>query len=113
MEFDRKDQVKLKLFNLINLPIMQFSENQQLCGGVFKILYHLLASESSPAPALKRWDEIPPSIQAKLLGNVWCGICSKTVHIIVESGSIKNKDLIITGRYADCGGPVARLIEGD
>jgi hypothetical protein len=49
MEFDRKDQVKLKLFHLINLPIMQFSENQQLCGGVLKILYHLLGFRISPS----------------------------------------------------------------
>jgi hypothetical protein len=65
------------------------------------------------APALKRWDKIPPSMQAKLLGNVWCGACSKTVYILVESGRIKNIDLILTGRCADCGGPVSRLVEGD
>ena len=65
------------------------------------------------APALKRWDKIPSSIQAKLLGNIWCGACSKAVYILVESGRIKNNDLILTGRCADCGGRVGRLIEGD
>jgi hypothetical protein len=64
-------------------------------------------------PALKRWDKIPPSMQAKLLGNVWCSACSKAVSILVESGRIKNNDLILSGRCADCEGPVARLIEGD
>jgi hypothetical protein len=65
------------------------------------------------APALKRWDKIPASMQAKLLGSVWCSACSKAVYIIVESGKIKNNNLILTGRCADCGGQVARLIEGD
>jgi hypothetical protein len=65
------------------------------------------------APSLKRWDTIPKSMQAKLLGNVWCGACSKQVYIIVESGKIKNNDLILTGQCAECGGPVARLVEGD
>jgi hypothetical protein len=64
-------------------------------------------------PALKRWDKIPTSMQAKLLGNVWCGACSNTVYILVESGRIKNNKLILTGRCAECGGPVGRLIEGD
>jgi hypothetical protein len=65
------------------------------------------------ASALKRWDTIPKSIQVKLLGSVWCGACSKTVYIIVESGRIEKNDLILSGRCAECGGPVARLVEGD
>jgi hypothetical protein len=65
------------------------------------------------APARKRWDKIPTSTQAKLLGNVWCGACSKAVYIVVESGRIKNSDLILSGRCADCGGTVARLVERD
>jgi len=65
------------------------------------------------APALKRWDVLTPSTQAKLLGNVWCGACTKAVYILVESGRIENNDLILTGRCADCGGQVARLIEGE
>jgi len=65
------------------------------------------------APARKRWDKIPPSKQTKLLGNVWCGACSKTVYILVESGRIRKNDLILTGQCADCGGRVARLIEGE
>jgi hypothetical protein len=64
------------------------------------------------APAHKRWDELTPSTQAKLLGNVWCGACTKAVYILVESGRIENNDLILTGQCADCGGPVARLREG-
>jgi hypothetical protein len=65
------------------------------------------------AESAKRWDKIPTSTQAKLLGNVWCGACSKVVYILVESGKIKNNDLILTGRCADCGGSVGRLVEGD
>ena len=63
--------------------------------------------------ALKRWDQLGSQIQAKLLGNVWCGTCRKTVCIIVESGRIEKKDLILSGRCAECGGRVARLIEAE
>ncbi len=63
--------------------------------------------------ALKRWDELDSATQAALLGNVWCGTCSKAVHIFVQSGRIENKDLILTGRCAHCGDDVARLVEGE
>ena len=63
------------------------------------------------AAALSRWDQLGSKTQALLLGNVWCGACRTSVHIIVESGRIEKSDLILTGRCADCGGPVARLIE--
>jgi len=63
--------------------------------------------------ALKRWDQLGLQIQAKLLGNVWCGACRKTVHIIVESGKVERKDLILSGRCAECAGSVARLIEAE
>ncbi len=38
--------------------------------------------------ALKRWDSIDPSIQDKLLHNVWCGSCRKAVYINVKSAII-------------------------
>lgn len=63
--------------------------------------------------ALRRWDAIEPSIQGKLLGNVWCSACRKAVYINIESAGIERKDLILTGTCAECGGPVARLIEGE
>jgi hypothetical protein len=66
----------------------------------------------SPA-ALKRWDELGSSTQAKLLGNVWCGACRKAVHISVESARVERGNLILTGRCAECEGNVARLIEGE
>jgi hypothetical protein len=63
--------------------------------------------------ALKRWDAIDPSIQDRLLHHVWCGSCRKAVYINIESARIERKDLILTGTCAECGGPVARLIEGE
>jgi hypothetical protein len=63
--------------------------------------------------ALKLWDEIDPSIQGKILGHVWCGSCRKSVYINIESARIEKKDLILSGTCAECGGPVARLLEGE
>jgi hypothetical protein len=63
----------------------------------------------SPA-ALKLWDQLDSSTQAKLLGNVWCAACRKTVHIIVESARLE-KGLLLEGLCAECGEHVARLID--
>jgi DNA-binding transcriptional regulator PaaX len=63
--------------------------------------------------ALKRWDSIDPLIQDKLLHNVWCGSCRKAVYINIESAIIERKDLVLMGTCAECGGLVARVIEGE
>ncbi len=63
--------------------------------------------------ALERWDELGTEWQARLLGNVWCGSCGTMVYIIVESARIEKKDLILSGRCAECGGEVGRLVEGE
>jgi len=62
--------------------------------------------------ALKRWDAIDPTMQAELLCSVWCGNCRKAVHILVRSARIDKKDMMLTGRCAQCDYHVARLIEG-
>ncbi|NTU52811.1 MAG: hypothetical protein HGA97_03740 [Chlorobiaceae bacterium] len=63
--------------------------------------------------ALKRWDAIDPTIQGKILSNVWCRSCRKAVYINIESARIETKELILSGTCADCGGTVARLIESE
>lgn len=49
----------------------------------------------------------------KLFGNVWCGSCRKVVYINIKSARIEREDLIPCGACAECGGLVARLIEGE
>lgn len=77
------------------------------------MIKHLPDRNCFSAAALKRWDRLSPQIKAMLLGNVWCRACGTEVSIIVESGRIEKKDLIMSGRCATCGGPVARLIESE
>jgi hypothetical protein len=60
--------------------------------------------------ALKRWDEIDPLIQVKILYHVWCVSCRKGVYINIESARIESNDLNLTGTCAVCGGPVVRLL---
>jgi hypothetical protein len=69
-------------------------------------------SRFTPA-ALKRWDEIDPLNQGKILGNVLCSTCRKAVYINIESARIERKDLILSGTCTVCGGPVVRLLEGE
>jgi hypothetical protein len=77
------------------------------------MIKHLPDRNCFSSTALKRWDQLSPQIKAMLLGNVWCKSCRTEVCIIVESGRIEKKDLILSGRCAECGGKVARLIEAE
>ena len=61
--------------------------------------------------AKARWDRIGKENQARILVNVWCGNCRRSVHIVVDSGKLENKFLILRGRCNNCNGPVVRVIE--
>ena len=62
-------------------------------------------------PARKHWESIPPDIRRQLLANVWCGACCREVTITNFTGAIRNGDLLLVGRCAECHGDVARVIE--
>jgi len=38
--------------------------------------------------AKTRWNSIEKKNQARILTNVWCGNCRRSVHIIVDSGKM-------------------------
>ncbi len=74
-----------------------------------------MAGESLPnftRLARQRWESIPADIRQRLLSNVWCGQCRHEVTITNFSGTIKNGNLLLVGKCAECHGDVARLIEG-
>jgi len=65
-------------------------------------------------PQAKRaWEEIPKEFRMKILNNVWCGSCRKTVNIAIEKMSLSTGMLKLDGKYMTCDGPVCRVIERD
>ncbi|MCK2087507.1 hypothetical protein MXC99_04880 [Thauera aromatica] len=63
-------------------------------------------------PARQRWESIPTDIRQRLLSNVWCGCCSHETTITDFSGTIRNGNLLLVGKCAQCHGDVARVVEG-
>ncbi|MFK7824500.1 MAG: hypothetical protein AB8G05_10095 [Oligoflexales bacterium] len=63
--------------------------------------------------AQERWDKIPSEVRMKILNNVWCGNCRKSVNIDVDKMSTDKFGLILNGKCMNCDGPVARVIEKD
>lgn len=63
-------------------------------------------------PARQRWESIPADIRKRLLSNVWCGGCRHEVTITNFTGAIKDGDLLLVGKCAECHGDLARVIEG-
>lgn len=60
--------------------------------------------------AHQRWESIPEDIRQRLLANVWCRQCRHEVTITNFSGTIKEGDLLLVGKCAQCNGDVARVI---
>ena len=59
------------------------------------------------------WDTIPQQAQEQILQNVWCVHCSGATTITDLKGTVEKGDLILRGSCTNCGGEVARLIEGE
>lgn len=74
-----------------------------------------MAVESLPnftRPARQRWESIPSDIRQRLLANVWCEHCRHEVMITNFTGTIKDGNLLLVGKCAECYSDVARVIEG-
>ncbi len=63
-------------------------------------------------PARRRWNSISADIRQRLLANVWCGNCRHEVTITNFTGAIRDDNLLLVGKCAECKGDVARVIEG-
>lgn len=61
--------------------------------------------------ALQRWESIPVDMRQRLLANVWCAHCRHEVTITNFSGTLKDGNLLLVGKCAECHGDVARVIE--
>jgi hypothetical protein len=63
--------------------------------------------------ARKRWNKVPEWAQAKILSNVFCGKCLKSVSVVLERGKMHRDDLILIGKCKICGHEVRRLVESE
>jgi len=61
----------------------------------------------TPAAA-RRWKKIPKWAQEKISANVWCGNCLGSVHIVLETADMREKDLILKGNVK----PAGRMFAG-
>jgi ATP diphosphatase len=68
-------------------------------------------SASWTPEARRLWRTIPMDKQELILQNVYCSQCSSMVTMVKFSGREEQRDLILTGVCATCGGKVARVIE--
>jgi bacterioferritin-associated ferredoxin len=73
--------------------------------------YALFSTLDFTAPARKRWEASLPDVRRQLLVNVWCGHCRREATITNFTGAIKDGDLLLVDRCAECQGNVARMIE--
>jgi fluoride ion exporter CrcB/FEX len=62
--------------------------------------------------AYMRWNKIPKSVQMRILDTVWCGGCTTTTTLILESVKIQQQDLILQGKCKACAHEVCRIVEG-
>ena len=53
----------------------------------------------------------PTAVRQRLLAHVWCGHCRHETTITNFNGTIKDGELLLVGRCAECHGDVARVIE--
>lgn len=58
------------------------------------------------------FESIPHDVRLKILNSVWCRACLSAVGIAITSMECLGQDLVLRGTCVQCGGPVARVLEG-
>ena len=61
--------------------------------------------------AARRWEGIPQWAQKQILANVWCSNCLGSVHIVIDTAEMREKDLVLRGKCATCGKNICRVVE--
>ena len=61
--------------------------------------------------AKERWNRVPKWVQDRILENVYCVKCLKSVPIVLETAKMQKNDLILRGKCKICGQEVCRLVE--
>ena len=57
------------------------------------------------------WDTVPKWAQQKILDNVFCTRCRDSVRITEFTGEVENGDVVLSGKCANCGHKVVRVVE--
>ena len=57
------------------------------------------------------WASVSPQMKEAILKAVWCSHCRSGVAILDYAVGEDRGDVILRGKCAVCGGPVARLVE--
>lgn len=61
--------------------------------------------------ARRLWDALDGSTRQRILGNVWCAACERSVSIADWSGRVRQGDIVLSGTCRHCGAEVSRLVE--
>jgi hypothetical protein len=61
--------------------------------------------------AARRWKRIRPWAQEKIINNVFCGRCIKSVPIVLEKAEMTGRSLVLRGTCKNCGAEVCRVVE--
>jgi hypothetical protein len=64
----------------------------------------------SPAAAIL-WSVIPREARERILANVYCVKCRRSVTMVNFTGEEQNGDVILRGACANCGHDVVRVLE--
>jgi len=60
-----------------------------------------------------RWENVPEWAQKKILDNVFCVKCLRSVTILLKRAEMDGNDLVLKGKCQDCGKNVCRVVEPD
>ena len=61
--------------------------------------------------AHRRWRKIPQWAQRKILDNVFCRKCLRSVTILLEMAEMGSENLILRGKCRHCGKDIFRVVE--
>jgi hypothetical protein len=64
----------------------------------------------TPAAAVL-WTTVPKEARARILETVFCVRCSGVATMVKYRGAEKGGDIILTGKCAQCGHKVVRVVE--
>jgi len=66
---------------------------------------------SFPSEVAQRWQRIPRYTRERILANVWCGQCLRSVIMALEMAGMVGNNLILRDKCQDRSGNVCRVVE--
>ncbi len=72
-----------------------------------------ISKNTVPIDLVRKWMKIPEAVREKILSNVWCSKCQKSVSIKDYLYEGFEHGFLIRGKCCICGTNVARVIEDE